>query len=116
MRLVSYDDYRVGALTADDSVVDLTGLLPDLPDEFRPMRMLLLIERWGELRPSAEALAASGGGVPLASVRCFGRVVSLTVIWSVETYSKCNHSKYIHNQKNHIQSSAPPPHICTYGE
>ena len=46
----------------------------------------------------------------------FGRVVSLTVIWSVETYSKCNHSKYIHNQKNHIQSSAPPPHICTYGE
>lgn len=68
MRLVSFDDYRVGVLTDDDAVVDVTGLLPDLPSELTPLRMVLLIERWDALRPEVERLAAAGGGVPLGSV------------------------------------------------
>ncbi len=69
MRLVSFDDYRIGVLIGDDNVVDVTGLLPELPAEFEPMRMLLLIERWDGLRPQVEAMAASESGVPLNSVR-----------------------------------------------
>ena len=74
MRLVSFDDHQIGVLTPDDKVVDVTGLVPELPDEFKPMRMLLLIERWEALRPEAERLAAVGGGVPLDSVRLLAPV------------------------------------------
>lgn len=74
MRLVSFDDHQIGVLTPDDKVVDITGLVPELPDEFKPMRMLLLIERWEALRPEAERLAAVGGGVPLDSVRLLAPV------------------------------------------
>ena len=69
MRLVSFDDYRIGVLIGDENVVDVTDLLPDLPDEFKAFRMLLLIERWDGLRPQVEAAAGSENGVPLASVR-----------------------------------------------
>ena len=93
MRLVSYDDYRVGALTADDNVVDLTGLLPDLPPEFAPMRMLLLIERWDALRPQAEALAAEGRGAPLASVRLLAPVPAPRKVYAQPVNYKAHHEE-----------------------
>lgn len=68
MRIVSFDDYRIGVLNGSDDVVDVTGLVPELPDEFKPLRMLLLIERWDSLRPQVAAMAASESGVPLNSV------------------------------------------------
>ncbi len=74
MRLVSFDDYQIGVVTDDDKVVDITGLVPELPDEFKPMRMLLLIERWESLRPEAERLAAAGGGASLDAVRLLAPV------------------------------------------
>ena len=74
MRLVSYDDYRIGVLTADDNAVDITALTPDLPDEFKPLRMPLLIERRQGLRPEVERMEAAGGGVPLDSVRLLAPV------------------------------------------
>lgn len=93
MRLVSYDDHRIGALTGQDDVVDLTTLLPDLPSEFRPMRMLLLIERWDELRPTAEALAARGDGVPLDSVRLLAPVPAPRKVYAQPVNYRAHHEE-----------------------
>ena len=38
-------------MTSDNSVIEITDLLPDLPDELRSFRMLSLIERWDSLLP-----------------------------------------------------------------
>ena len=33
MKLISFNDYQIGVLTSDNSVIEITDLLPDLPDE-----------------------------------------------------------------------------------
>ena len=58
MKLVSFDDYRIGVLT-DRGVVDITGVLPDVPDALKCFRMLVLIEDWETLKPQVEQTAAS---------------------------------------------------------
>ena len=93
MRLVSYDDYRIGVLTDDDSVVDVTPLLPELPDELKPMRMLLLIERWDALRPEAERLAAASGGAPLDSVRLLAPVPAPRKVYAQPVNYKAHHDE-----------------------
>ena len=93
MRLVSFDDYRIGVLTGDENVVDVTGLLPDVPDEFKPFRVLLLIERWDDLRPQVEAMASSESGVPLNSVRLLPPVPAPRKVYAQPVNYKAHHAE-----------------------
>ncbi len=93
MRIVSFDDYRIGVLNGSDDVVDVTGLVPELPDEFKPMRMLLLIERWESLRPQVEAMAASGSGVPLNSVSLLPPVPAPRKVYAQPVNYKAHHDE-----------------------
>ena len=93
MRIVSFDDYRIGVLTDSDNVVDVTGLLPELPVEFNPMRMLLLIERWDDLRPQVEALASSESGVPLGSVELLPPVPAPRKVYAQPVNYRAHHEE-----------------------
>lgn len=90
MRLVSFDDYRIGVLNGSDDVIDVTGLLPELPEEFKPLRMVLLIERWDSLRPQVEAMAASESGAPLNSVRLLPPVPAPRKVYAQPTNYKAH--------------------------
>lgn len=69
MRIVAFDDERLGIVGDDDTVVDGSDLLarydPLDPADFLPD----LITHFEELRPELERRAAAGGGKPLAAVR-----------------------------------------------
>ena len=93
MRLVSFDDYQIGVLTSDDNVVNVTGLLPELPDEFRSLRMVLLIERWDDLRAEVERTAAAGGGSPLDSVRLIAPVPAPRKVYAQPVNYKAHHDE-----------------------
>ncbi len=90
MRLVSFDDHRIGVLNDSDDVIDVTGLLPELPDEFKPLRMVLLIERWDGLRAQVAEVAASGSGVPLDSVRLLPPVPAPRKVYAQPTNYKAH--------------------------
>ena len=93
MRLVSFDDYQIGVLTSDDNVVNVTGLLPELPDEFRSLRMVLLIERWDDLRAEVERMAAAGGGSALDSVRLIAPVPAPRKVYAQPVNYKAHHDE-----------------------
>ena len=82
MRLVSFDDYQIGVIDQQDLVINVTSVLPELPPEFKPLRMLLLIERWGDLRSQVEQMAADGSGASLDSVRLLPPVPSPRKIYA----------------------------------
>lgn len=65
MRLVTYGDDRIGKVV-DDTVVDLSDLVDDLPGRGGGGRMIRLITDWEILRPRAET---ADSGFPAASVR-----------------------------------------------
>lgn len=69
MRIVAFDDHRMGLIGADDTVVDITESLgryrPLGPEDLLPD----LIVHMDELRPELERQAAAGGGTPLEAVR-----------------------------------------------
>ncbi len=104
MRLVSFDDYQIGVLAPNDAVVDITPLLPELPAEFKPLRMLLLIERWNALRPQAEQLASDGAAVPLPSVRLLPPVPAPRKIYAQPVNYKAHHNEM---QNSPWSGSAP---------
>ena len=93
MRIVSFDDYRIGVLNAGDEVVDVTGVVPELPEEFKPLRIVLLIERWDTLRPQVEALAGSENGVPLSSVRLLPPVPAPRKVYAQPVNYKAHHEE-----------------------
>ncbi|MDE0057363.1 MAG: fumarylacetoacetate hydrolase family protein, partial [Defluviicoccus sp.] len=68
MRLLYFDDYRLGVL-AGDNVVDVTDLVSGIPHVERGDLINGLIARFDDWRAGLEQAAAKGGGVPLASVR-----------------------------------------------
>lgn len=68
MRLVVFDDHRVGRLDGD-TVYDLTGLLPDVPPFAAAARVNELFARFEDLRPEIEAAGPKTPGIPLADVR-----------------------------------------------
>jgi 2-keto-4-pentenoate hydratase/2-oxohepta-3-ene-1,7-dioic acid hydratase in catechol pathway len=69
MRIVAFDDDRIGIVGNDETVVDVT----DLMQQFEPIESadLLpdLITHYEQLRPELERLAAAGGGKPLDKVQ-----------------------------------------------
>lgn len=74
MKLATYEDLglRTG-IVVGDSIID-TGFAGT---------MIELIERWDELRPQLEALAAAGGGKPLSSVRLCAPVQKPAKVWAI---------------------------------
>ena len=68
MKLAYFDDFKVGVVVGD-KVVDVSGLVRDIPHVAREDIMAGLIERFAAYRPRLENAAAEGKGIPLASVR-----------------------------------------------
>ena len=68
MRIVAYDDARIGVVGADETVVDATDLVQQY-DPLGPEDLLPdLITHIESLRPELERRTAAGGGTPLAEV------------------------------------------------
>ena len=74
MKLISFNDYQIGVLTSDNSVIEITDLLPDLPDELRSFRMLSLIERWDSLLPKIKDYIETKDPVGLDTVNLIAPV------------------------------------------
>ncbi len=68
MKLVYFDDWRLGVVAGDD-VVDVTDVVADIPHLDSRDLMRGLIERFQDLRGKLQAAADAGGGTPLANVR-----------------------------------------------
>ncbi|HZT89408.1 MAG TPA: fumarylacetoacetate hydrolase family protein [Stellaceae bacterium] len=68
MKLLYFDDYKLGVLKGD-AVVDVSATVKDIPHTGPGDLMNGLIERFAAYRPKLEAAAAQGQGVPLASVK-----------------------------------------------
>jgi 2-keto-4-pentenoate hydratase/2-oxohepta-3-ene-1,7-dioic acid hydratase in catechol pathway len=68
MRLLFFDDFRLGVLRGE-SVVDVSDVVRDLPRLGPQDVMRGVIERFADLRGPLEQAAERGAGVPLASVR-----------------------------------------------
>ncbi len=69
MKLLYFDDFKLGVLKGDGTVVDVSAIVRDIPHTGPGDLINGLIERFAAYRPKIEAAVASGTGVPLASVR-----------------------------------------------
>src|SRR5204863_10051494 len=69
MKILYFNDFRLGVLKGDNSVVDVTALVQDIPHVGPGDLMNGLIERFSGYRQKLEQAVAQGQGVPLASVR-----------------------------------------------
>jgi len=68
MKLLFFDDYRLGVLNAD-RVVDVSALVKDVPHTGPHNLISGLIERFEDYRGALERSAAAGQGLPISSVR-----------------------------------------------
>jgi 2-keto-4-pentenoate hydratase/2-oxohepta-3-ene-1,7-dioic acid hydratase in catechol pathway len=69
MKLLFFDDFRLGVLSSSGGVVDVTDLVKDIP-HLEPQHLISgLIERFDQYRPALESAAASAAGTPLEQVR-----------------------------------------------
>src|SRR6185503_16150678 len=69
MKILYFDDFKLGVLKGANTVVDVSAVVQDIPHTGPGDLMNGLIERFDQYRPKIEAAVASGTGVPLASVR-----------------------------------------------
>jgi len=68
MKLLYFNDWRLGVLKGDN-VVDVTSVVQDIPHVGPGDLINGLIERFDQYRGHLESAAASGRGVPVASVK-----------------------------------------------
>jgi 2-keto-4-pentenoate hydratase/2-oxohepta-3-ene-1,7-dioic acid hydratase in catechol pathway len=68
MKLMYFDDYRLGVL-AGDNVVDVSAVVQDIPHTGPHNLINGLIERFADYRARLEEAAARGRGVPVANVK-----------------------------------------------
>lgn len=68
MKLLYFNDYRLGVLKGD-SVVDVTDAVSDIPHVDAGDLIRGLIERWDQYKGKVQATADSGTGVPVNSVK-----------------------------------------------
>ena len=68
MKLVYFDDFRLGVLKGD-AAADVGAEVKDIPHTGPGDLMNGLIERWDSHKPRLEAAVARGTGVPVADVR-----------------------------------------------
>src|SRR2546429_7727553 len=69
MKILYFNDFRLGVLKGDNSVVDVTAVVQDIPHVGPGDLMNGLIERFSSYQQKLEQAVAQGQGVPLASVR-----------------------------------------------
>jgi 2-keto-4-pentenoate hydratase/2-oxohepta-3-ene-1,7-dioic acid hydratase in catechol pathway len=68
MRLLFFDDFKLGVLKGD-AVVNVSSVVRDVPNLGPGDLLRGVIERWGDLRSKLEQAAAQGQGVPVSQVR-----------------------------------------------
>ena len=68
MKLLFFDDFRLGVLRGDE-VVDVTSAVEDVPHVGPHDLINGVIANFGDLRAALEAAASAGAGLPLADVR-----------------------------------------------
>src|ERR1700753_3456256 len=68
MKLVYFDDFKLGVLKGD-AVVDVSGAVKDIPHSGPGDLMNGLIEHWDRYKSPLEAAVARGAEIPLKSVR-----------------------------------------------
>lgn len=66
MKIASFNDYRVGVVSAD-GIKDVTAVLPDFLSQMPAQRINWLIEHWKELKDPV--LNARGASIPVTSLR-----------------------------------------------
>src|SRR5437870_3434187 len=69
MKLMYFDDFKLGVLKGSDSVVDVSAVVKDIPHVGPGDLMNGLIERFSSYRQKLEDAAARGQAIPLSSVR-----------------------------------------------
>ena len=68
MKLLFFDDYKLGVLKGED-VVDVSDVVKDIPHLQAQDLMKGLIEQWDSYKGKLESAVASGSGKPLSSVK-----------------------------------------------
>src|ERR1044071_10197279 len=68
MKLLYFNDYRLGVLKGDN-VVDVTSSVVNVPHTGPGNLIIGVIERWDDVRGRIEKAAASGKGLPVAQVK-----------------------------------------------
>src|SRR5881394_1711257 len=69
MKILYFNDFRLGVLKGDNSVVDVTAVVQDIPHVGPGDLINGLTERFSSYRGKLEQAAAQAQGIPLASVR-----------------------------------------------
>src|ERR1044072_7677192 len=69
MKILYFNDFRLGVLKGDNSVVDVTALVQDIPHVGPGDLINGLIERFSSYRQKLGQAAAQGQAIPLSSVR-----------------------------------------------
>ena len=68
MKILYFDDFKLGVLKGD-AVVDVSGVVKDIPHTGPHNLISGLIERFSDYRSKLEKAAGEGKGIPLTSVR-----------------------------------------------
>src|SRR5262249_16463030 len=68
MKLLSFNDFRVGVLRGDRVVAD-TSVVQNIPHTGPGNLIIGVIERWSDLRGPLERAAGAGGGAPVTQVK-----------------------------------------------
>jgi 2-keto-4-pentenoate hydratase/2-oxohepta-3-ene-1,7-dioic acid hydratase in catechol pathway len=69
VKLLYFDDFKLGVVKADNTVVDVSSTVRDIPHTGPHNLITGLIERFTDYRSKLEDAAAKGKGVPLTQVR-----------------------------------------------
>jgi len=69
VKLLYFDDFKLGVLKADNTVVDVSASVRDIPHTGPHNLISGLIEHFSDYRAKLEEAAAKGKGVPIAQVR-----------------------------------------------
>jgi 2-keto-4-pentenoate hydratase/2-oxohepta-3-ene-1,7-dioic acid hydratase in catechol pathway len=69
MKILYFDDFKLGILKGADTVVDVSSVVRDIPHTGPHNLISGLIERFSDYRKRLEDAVAKGSGVPLAQVR-----------------------------------------------
>jgi 2-keto-4-pentenoate hydratase/2-oxohepta-3-ene-1,7-dioic acid hydratase in catechol pathway len=69
VKLLFFDDFKLGVLKGNDEVVDVSGVVQAIPHTGPHNLITGLIERFGEYRGRLEDAVKQGKGVPLGSVK-----------------------------------------------
>jgi 2-keto-4-pentenoate hydratase/2-oxohepta-3-ene-1,7-dioic acid hydratase in catechol pathway len=69
MKLVCFDDFKLGVLKSADTVVDITPVVRDAAQGSPQMLINAVIEKFADYRKRIESAVADAKGIPLASVK-----------------------------------------------